>query len=63
MALRSMRFLGIPCPRWLLPRIVAREQGAGERLHFEIRASVPLFGQVTGYRGWLDVPRAGEVRA
>jgi hypothetical protein len=56
MALRSMRFLGVPCPRWLLPRIVAREEGRDGRLHFHVRASLPLVGRVTGYRGWLQLP-------
>jgi hypothetical protein len=56
MVLRSMRFLGIPCPRWLMPRIHAREHGRDGRLHFDVRASVPLVGQVTGYRGWLQLP-------
>lgn len=56
MALRSMRFLGVPCPRWLLPRIEAREHGCDGRLHFHVRASLPLIGRVTGYRGWLELP-------
>lgn len=62
MQLRSMRFLGIPCPRWLLPQIVAEETAdeAG-RLHFHVAASVRGVGLVTRYRGWLDViPRASS---
>lgn len=53
-----MRFLGLPCPAWLRPRIDARETGAGERLHFRIEARVPLIGRVVGYRGWLAVGAA-----
>ena len=56
MVLRSMRFLGIPCPEWLLPHIDAREQGHDGLLHFHIRASLPWIGRVTGYRGWLRLP-------
>lgn len=56
MGLRSMRFLGIPCPRWLLPHIDAREHGCDGHLHFQIRASLPWVGRVTGYRGWLKLP-------
>lgn len=55
MQLRSMRFLGIPCPRWLLPRVVARERGEGTRLYFEIAAGLPLVGRIAGYRGWLEL--------
>ena len=59
MKLRSMRFLGIPCPAWLVPRIVAREHGQDGRLHFEVRATVPLIGRVAGYRGYLEIPGVG----
>ena len=55
MELQSMHFLGVRCPGWLLPRITAREHAAGRQLHFEVTASVPLAGRVTGYRGHLDV--------
>lgn len=58
MVLRSMHFLGIPCPGWLLPRIEAREHGAGGRMHFHVRAALPVVRQVAGYHGWLEVPRA-----
>jgi hypothetical protein len=56
MALRSMRFLGVPCPTWLLPHVDAREQGRDGQLHFHIRASLPWVGRVAGYRGWLQLP-------
>ena len=56
MRLQSMRFLGIPCPAWLRPRIVAEETGDGGRLRFRIEAAVPGLGRVVGYRGHLVVP-------
>lgn len=55
MHLLGMRFLGVPCPRWLLPRIVAEETGSGDRFHFLVTAAVPFVGQVASYRGHLDV--------
>lgn len=62
MRLQGMRFLGIPCPAWLRPRLVAEEAGdasaQGERLHFRIEAGVPLLGRVVGYRGYLVLPEA-----
>lgn len=62
MRLQGMRFLGIPCPAWLLPRLVAEETGdrceQGDRLHFRIEAALPLVGQVVGYRGYLVLPDA-----
>ena len=56
MQLIGLRFLGLPCPRWLLPEIVARETGAGSRLQFEVSARVRGVGQVAGYRGYLELP-------
>jgi hypothetical protein len=53
MQLRGLRFLGIPCPRWALPRIVAEEEGRDGRLYFTVRAALPLIGQVAGYTGHL----------
>ena len=58
MHLVGMRFLGVPCPRWLLPRIVAQETGDTDRLHFHVVAALPLVGNVAAYRGHLIV--AGE---
>ena len=56
MRLEGLRFLGIPCPAWLRPRLVAEETGAGERLHFRIEAAMPGIGRVVGYRGHLMLP-------
>ena len=56
MQLVRMHFLGVPCPRWLMPALVAEETASEGRLHFEIRAALPLLGVVTRYRGHLDVP-------
>ncbi len=53
-----LRFLGIPCPAWLRPRLVAVETGEGARLRFHVEARVPGIGRVVGYRGWLAVPDA-----
>ncbi|MFZ5548418.1 MAG: DUF4166 domain-containing protein [Pseudomonadota bacterium] len=57
MSLTSLRFLGLPCPRWLLPQVVAEESGGDGQLHFRVSATLPLIGQVAGYRGHLDLPR------
>jgi hypothetical protein len=58
MRLKGLRFLGLPCPRRLLPVIVAEETGADDRLYFRVRASLPLIGRVAGYSGHLTVPEA-----
>ena len=58
MRLRALKFLGIPCPRWALPRIVAEEEGRDGRLYFRISAALPLIGQVAGYTGYLAIDAA-----
>ena len=55
MRLEGLRFLGIPCPAWLRPDVLAEETGDGDRFHFNVRASVPLLGVVAAYRGYLDL--------
>jgi len=58
MILRRMAFWGIPCPARLLPDIVAEERGVGRQIHFNVAASIPIFGLVTRYRGYLDLSTA-----
>jgi len=59
MRLQGLHFLGVPCPRWLLPRIIARETGQGDKLHFHVRASLPVIGVVSSYRGHLCISKTG----
>ena len=56
MRLRKLRVLGMACPAWLEPRIVAEERGEGDRLHFRIEAAVPWVGVVASYSGHLQLP-------
>ena len=56
LALVEMRFLGLPCPRWLMPQVVAEETGTDDRVHFLVSASLPGVGSVASYRGHLDLP-------
>lgn len=57
MTLLRMRFYGVPCPRWLLPRVVAEERGIGDQLHFDVHAALPIVGTVAHYRGHLAIPK------
>lgn len=56
MALQRLRFLGVPCPQWLLPRLVAEATDVDGALHFNVSASLPWLGTVVGYRGHLVLP-------
>ena len=56
MHLCHLYFLGIPCPAWLLPQVLAEETGGDGRLHFRVRAEVPGVGLIAGYHGHLTLP-------
>lgn len=58
MRLAHLHFLGIACPAWLRPKVVAEETGQGDTLHFHVQATVPWVGRVVHYRGHLMVPAA-----
>lgn len=53
MALRGWRFFGVPMPRFLGPRIDAREWEEDGRFRFEVGVSMPVIGMVVRYTGWL----------
>lgn len=58
MRLKRMRFAGVPCPRWLMPRITAQERAdEAQRFCFEVEARVPGLGTVVSYQGHLLVPQ------
>jgi hypothetical protein len=54
MRLTGGRFLGLPLPRFLLPRISATERVEGTRHLFDVAIALPLIGQLVRYRGWLE---------
>ena len=47
------RVLGLPMPRWTLPKVACNESGEGDRFIFDIDAAFPIAGHVIHYRGWL----------
>ncbi|MFM9428703.1 hypothetical protein RCH10_005166 [Variovorax sp. GrIS 2.14] len=57
LALVSLHFLGLPCPRWGHPTIVAEGSGEGELVHFNVSASLRWIRLVSGYRGTLRSPK------
>ena len=58
MRLRRVCCFGVPCPRWLMPRVHAVEMGVGHQLHFDVRGGLPGIGTVAAYRGHLDLATA-----
>ncbi|WP_178130691.1 SDR family oxidoreductase [Reyranella sp. CPCC 100927] len=52
--LRGGRVLGVPLPRFLLPRIAASEgMDAEGRFRFDVEIGLPVIGRLVHYRGWL----------
>jgi hypothetical protein len=53
--LRGASVLGMPLPRALLGKVLARSESRDNRYAFEIDTQLPLLGQLVGYRGWLEI--------
>lgn len=56
----AWRVFGLPLPRFLMPSAEARETvDADGRFRFDVRLSLPFFGLLAHYRGWLK-PRGSS---
>jgi hypothetical protein len=53
LVVRRWDVLGIPMPRWLMPRVVSGEHADDGRFHFLVDISLPLLGRLVRYEGWL----------
>jgi hypothetical protein len=49
-----VRFLGVPLPRRLHPRVRTLESERDGRYRFEVEAHLPLLGLLVRYTGWLE---------
>lgn len=50
---RGMRFLGLPLPSFLWPRVTASETVVDGRFAFDVILDLPLIGRLIRYRGTL----------
>ena len=50
----AVRLLGLPLPRLLWPKIVAREGTEGSLYRFMIAIALPWGSPLVRYEGWLD---------
>lgn len=55
MQLQSIAFLGIPCPWFLVPIVVAEETTTPGKLHFNVSGRLPLVGLLAHYQGFLAI--------
>ena len=51
---RRWSFLGVPMPRFLLPKGEMYEAEIDGRFHFHVEIRIPLVGHLVTYRGWLE---------
>lgn len=51
---RGATFLGLPLPRFLVPRGNSYEYESQGRFHFHVEVRLPLIGLVVRYQGWLE---------
>jgi hypothetical protein len=50
-----MGALRLPLPRWLAPRIAARESAIDEKLtHISVEVTLPLVGRLISYKGFIE---------
>ena len=54
LALAGVRFLGVPLPGLLHPAVRTMESERDGRYVFEVEATLPLFGLLVRYAGWLE---------
>jgi hypothetical protein len=57
MLLQGITVCGIPCPRFLVPSVLAEETASPGKLHFNVAAHLPLVGRLAEYRGYLQIER------
>ena len=51
-----MGALRLPLPRWLAPRIVARESAIDKRsTHISVEVTLPLVGRLISYKGFIEI--------
>jgi hypothetical protein len=51
---RGVRFLGVPLPPLLVPKVRTMESERDGRYRFEVEGSLPLVGLLVRYEGWLE---------
>lgn len=50
----AAKFFGMPLPLFVVPRIATRESDVNGRYRFDVAATLPLFGLLVAYDGWLE---------
>ena len=51
---RRCTVLGIPLPKFLLPREESFEAERDGKFHFNVAVKIPIAGLIAAYEGWLE---------
>ena len=60
LVMRRWSFLGVPLPDMLVPRGNSCEFAVNERFNFDVEITLPIFGFVIRYKGFLNPPYTAE---
>jgi len=55
MKLLGVRAIGMPIPKWCWPVVDAKETVRDDKFYFDVKVSLPIFGLLTYYQGYLDI--------
>jgi hypothetical protein len=55
MLLSGISVAGIPCPKFLIPSVIAEETASPGKLHFNVAAHLQLIGLLVAYQGFLNL--------
>lgn len=55
MLLNGISVAGIPCPKFLIPSVIAEETASPGKLHFNVAARLPIVGLLVAYQGFLNI--------
>ncbi len=50
----SAKLLGLPFPKFLLPKSISHERVQDGRFFFDVEIRLPLLGRLISYKGWLE---------
>ncbi len=50
----AAKLLGLPFPKFLLPKSISHERVQGGRFFFDVEIKLPVLGRLISYKGWLE---------
>ena len=57
---RRCTFLGVPVPKFLIPKGKSYEMEKDGKFHFNVTIKLPILGLMAAYKGWLEPELASK---